>query len=81
MLTDIEIAQQAHLEPIETVAATLGVGREWLELYGDHKAKLKAGLWDEVKHRPDGRLVLVTAINPTRRARGKPPPPSGWGRP
>ncbi len=71
MLTDIEIAQQAHLEPIETVAATLGVGREWLELYGDHKAKLKAGLWDEVKHRPDGRLVLVTAINPTPAGEGK----------
>ena len=71
MLTDIEIAQQAHLEPIEAVAATLGVNREWLELYGDHKAKLKTGLWDEVNDRPDGKLVLVTAINPTPAGEGK----------
>ena len=71
MRTDIDIAQNAHLEPIETVAGKLGVGREWLELYGDHKAKLKAGLWDEVKGRPDGKLVLVTAINPTPAGEGK----------
>ena len=71
MRTDIDIAQNAHLEPIEAVAGKLGVGREWLELYGDHKAKLKAGLWDAVKDRPDGKLVLVTAINPTPAGEGK----------
>ena len=71
MLTDIEIAQSATMEPIETVAAKLGVGREWLELYGDGKAKLKAGLWDTVKDRPDGKLILVTAINPTPAGEGK----------
>ena len=71
MRTDIEIAQEAHLEPIETVAAKLEIGREWLELYGDSKAKLKAGLWDSVKDRPDGKLVLVTAINPTPAGEGK----------
>lgn len=71
MRTDIDIAQNAHLEPIEMVAGKLGVGREWLELYGDHKAKLKAGLWDEVKGRPDGKLILVTAINPTPAGEGK----------
>ncbi len=71
MLTDIEIAQTAVMEPIEAIAAKLGVGREWLELYGDSKAKLKTGLWDSVKDRPDGKLVLVTAINPTPAGEGK----------
>ena len=71
MRTDIEIAQEAHLEPIESIAAQLGIGREWLELYGDSKAKLKSGLWDSVKERPDGKLVLVTAINPTPAGEGK----------
>ncbi len=71
MRTDIEIAQSATLDPIETVAARLGVSREWLELYGDSKAKLKTGLWDTVKDRPDGKLVLVTAINPTPAGEGK----------
>ncbi len=71
MRTDIEIAQEACLEPIESIAARLGIGREWLELYGDSKAKLKAGLWDSVKDRPDGKLVLVTAINPTPAGEGK----------
>lgn len=71
MLTDIEIAQNAHMQPIEQIAAKLGISREWLELYGDYKAKIKDGLWESVKDRPDGKLVLVTAINPTPAGEGK----------
>ena len=71
MKTDIEIAQNAEIEPIEKVAEKLGVDRKWLELYGDYKAKLKSGLWEEVKDHPDGKLILVTAINPTPAGEGK----------
>ncbi|HAA25097.1 MAG TPA: formate--tetrahydrofolate ligase, partial [Ruminiclostridium sp.] len=71
MLTDIEIAQRAKLKPIEEIAGMLGIKRDSLELYGDYKAKIKSSLYDSVKDRPDGNLVLVTAINPTPAGEGK----------
>ncbi len=71
MLTDIEIAQRAHMEPIESIAGSLGIERSDMELYGDEKAKLKPTLFEKVKDRPDGKLVLVTAINPTPAGEGK----------
>jgi len=71
MLTDIEIAQNAKMLPIEEIAGKLGIGREWLQLYGDYKAKIRDGLLEHLKDRPDGKLVLVTAINPTPAGEGK----------
>ncbi|WP_313153986.1 formate--tetrahydrofolate ligase [Lacrimispora sp.] len=71
MKTDIEIAQEARMLPIKDVAASYGIGEDELELYGKYKAKLTDELWERVKDRPDGRLVLVTAINPTPAGEGK----------
>lgn len=71
MKTDIEIAQEATMIPIKEVAASYGISEEDLELYGRYKAKLTDELWEEVKDRPDGKLVLVTAINPTPAGEGK----------
>lgn len=71
MLSDIEIAQQAVLEPIGKVAAKLDIREEELEYYGKYKAKLSDSLFERVKNRPDGKLILVTAINPTPAGEGK----------
>ena len=71
MKTDIEIAQEAVMQPIKEVAASYGIGEDDLELYGKYKAKLSDELWEKVKGRPDGKLVLVTAINPTPAGEGK----------
>lgn len=71
MKSDIEIALEAELEPIKNVAAKLGIEEDDLDLYGKYKAKLTDDLWDRVKERPDGKLVLVTAINPTPAGEGK----------
>lgn len=71
MKTDIEIAQEATMIPIKEVAASYGISEEDLELYGRYKAKLTDEFWEEVKDRPDGKLVLVTAINPTPAGEGK----------
>ena len=71
MKTDIEIAQEAVMEPIVKVAARLGVTEDDLELYGKYKAKLTDEYIDSLKDRPDGRLILVTAINPTPAGEGK----------
>lgn len=71
MLTDIEIAQQCSMKPITDVAGVLGIPAEELELYGKYKAKLSADLWERVKDKKDGRLILVTAINPTPAGEGK----------
>ena len=71
MKTDIEIAQEAVMRPIKEVAAAYGIGEDDLELYGKYKAKLTDELWEQVKDRPDGKLVLVTAINPTPAGEGK----------
>ncbi|MCI9163070.1 MAG: formate--tetrahydrofolate ligase [Lachnospiraceae bacterium] len=71
MKTDIQIAQEARMKPIQQVAAAYAVGEEDLELYGKYKAKLTDELWEKVKDGPDGKLVLVTAINPTPAGEGK----------
>ena len=71
MKTDIQIAQEAELQPIREVAASLGISEDDLELYGKYKAKLSSGFMNEIKDREDGKLVLVTAINPTPAGEGK----------
>lgn len=71
MLSDIEIAQKAHMLPITEVAAKLGVGEEDIELYGRYKAKLSMDLIKRVQNKPDGKLILVTAITPTPAGEGK----------
>lgn len=71
MLTDIEIAQSSKMLPIEKIAEKLGINRDDIELYGDYKAKIKEHVFDRVKERTDGKLVLVTAINPTPAGEGK----------
>ena len=71
MKTDIEIAQEAKMFPIRQVAEAYGIAEDDLELYGKYKAKLTDELWDQVKDRKDGKLVLVTAINPTPAGEGK----------
>ncbi len=71
MKTDIQIAQEAELAPITAVAAGLGVGEEDLELYGKYKAKLTEGYLDKIRPNPEGKLILVTAINPTPAGEGK----------
>lgn len=71
MKTDIEIAQEAEMLHIREVAERYGIAEEALELYGKYKAKLTDELWEQVKDRKDGKLVLVTAINPTPAGEGK----------
>ncbi len=71
MKSDIQIAQEAKLKSIIEVAKRLDIDEEDLELYGKYKAKLSDELWEKVKDRPDGKLVLVTAINPTPAGEGK----------
>ena len=71
MKTDIEIAQEAKLEHIRDVAATIGIQEDDLEFYGKYKAKLSDDLWEKIKDNEDGKLVLVTAINPTPAGEGK----------
>ncbi len=71
MKSDIEIAQQANMIPIKDVAAALGIEEDDLELYGKYKAKLSDKLLSKVEDRPDGKLILVTAINPTPAGEGK----------
>ena len=71
MKTDVEIAQEAVMEQISRIAAGLGIAEDDLELYGKHKAKISLDAWNKVKDRPDGKLVLVTAINPTPAGEGK----------
>lgn len=71
MKTDIEIAQEAKIEPITSIAETLGITTDELELYGKYKAKLSEEYLEKLKGRPDGKLILVTAINPTPAGEGK----------
>jgi len=71
MKSDVEIAQQAKMKPITQVGAELGIGEDELELYGKYKAKLDLSVWERLKDRPDGKLVLVSAINPTPAGEGK----------
>ena len=71
MNTDLQIAQAAYLENIHTIAEKAGIAENYLELYGNDKAKVKDELMDAVSERPDGKLILVTAINPTKAGEGK----------
>lgn len=71
MKTDIEIVQEAKLLPIKEVAKKLDITEDDLELYGKYKAKLTDELWEQTKNREDGKLILVTAINPTPAGEGK----------
>ena len=69
--TDIQIAQEAQMLPIREVAERAGIAEDDLEFYGKYKAKLSEEFWDRIKDNPDGKLVLVTAINPTPAGEGK----------
>ena len=71
MKTDIEIAQEAVMEPITNVAAGIGIDADDLELYGKYKAKLSEEFLEKIQARPNGKLILVTAINPTPAGEGK----------
>ena len=71
MLTDVQIAQSAEMKPIKEIAEQLGLGEEDLELYGKYKAKISLETISKVKDNKDGKLVLVTAINPTPAGEGK----------
>ncbi|WP_289284620.1 formate--tetrahydrofolate ligase [Parablautia intestinalis] len=71
MKTDIQIAQEAKLQPIVKVAKSLGVGEDELELFGKYKAKISDEYLEKISGNPDGKLILVTAINPTPAGEGK----------
>lgn len=71
MKTDIQIAQEAKMLHIREVAEKAGIAEEYLEYYGKYKAKLSEEFWDRIKDNEDGKLVLVTAINPTPAGEGK----------
>ena len=71
MMTDIEIAQQCRMHPIAGIAATAGIDESYLEQYGRYKAKIDPQLLKDRAERPDGKLILVTAINPTPAGEGK----------
>jgi formate--tetrahydrofolate ligase len=71
MKTDIEIAQEATMKPIMDVASTLDLLEDEIELYGKYKAKINLSSWERLKDQPDGKLILVTAINPTPAGEGK----------
>ncbi|MEE1171165.1 MAG: formate--tetrahydrofolate ligase [Ruminococcus sp.] len=79
MPSDIEIAQQAKLLPIKDVASQIGIKEDELEFYGKYKAKLSDELAERIKDNPDGKLVLVTAINPTPAGEGKTTITTGLG--
>ena len=71
MKTDIEIAQEATMLPIQKIAEQLGIQENDIELYGKYKAKISDDYYRRVSHNKDGKLILVTAINPTPAGEGK----------
>lgn len=71
MKTDVEIAQEAVMQPITKIAKHLEIPEDDLELYGKYKAKISLDYWNTLKNRPNGKLILVTAINPTPAGEGK----------
>jgi formate--tetrahydrofolate ligase len=71
MKTDIEIAQNTKPLPIETIAQKLDLPSDYLENYGKYKAKIDLGFYDHIKHKPNGKLILVTALTPTKAGEGK----------
>lgn len=79
MLTDIEIAQKIKLKPISEVAKDIGIHEDELEQYGKYKAKLNNKILDRLKDKKDGKLILVTAVNPTPAGEGKTTVTTGLG--
>ncbi|MCI6647507.1 MAG: formate--tetrahydrofolate ligase, partial [Oscillospiraceae bacterium] len=71
MKTDIEIAQEAQMLPIMDIAADAGIDEKYLEQYGRYKAKVDLSLFRDMESRPNGKLVLVTAMTPTAAGEGK----------
>src|SRR5471030_742614 len=71
MKSDIQIAQEAKMEPIKNVAQKLGLCEDDIEYYGKYKCKISLDVYDKVKDNKDGKLILVTAINPTPAGEGK----------
>ena len=71
MKTDLQIAQECTMEPIEKIAQKAGISKEYIECYGKYKAKISSSYYDTIKDRKDGKLVLVTAVNPTPAGEGK----------
>lgn len=71
MKTDIEIAQSAKALPIEKIAEKISLPLDYLENYGKYKAKVDLSFYDDIKHRKDGKLILVTALTPTKAGEGK----------
>ena len=79
MLTDIEIAQKIKLKPISEIAKDIGIHEDELEQYGKYKAKLNNKILDRLKDKKDGKLILVTAVNPTPAGEGKTTVTTGLG--
>ena len=79
MKTDIEIAQEAVMEPIANVAERLGLTEDSLELYGKYKAKISDAYLKSIENNPMGKLILITAINPTPAGEGKTTVSTGLG--
>jgi len=79
MKTDIQIAQGAKMEPIGEVAKKLNISEDYLEYYGKYKAKISEEIWNDIDKHKDGKLILVTAINPTPAGEGKTTTPVGLG--
>ncbi len=71
MKSDVQIAQEAKMEPIDQIAQQIGINEDELELYGKYKAKVNLKIWDRIKDNKDGKLILVTAITPTPAGEGK----------
>ncbi len=71
MKTDIQIAQENHMEPIEKIARKAKIDMEYIELYGKHKAKVDLKIFEKIETNKDGKLILVTAISPTKAGEGK----------
>ena len=78
VLSDIEIANSVQMKPIKEVAEKLGIAEDALSLYGNYKAKISAGQLEALKDKPDGKLILVTAISPTPAGEGKTTTSVGW---
>ena len=71
MLSDIEIARKAKIKPIEEIAETLGISNDFIERYGKYKAKISLKFINKIKNRKNGKLILVTAMSPTKAGEGK----------
>ena len=71
MKTDIEIAQHAKALPIEKIAQKIGLSTDYLENYGKYKAKIDLSFYDDIKQKENGKLILVTALTPTKAGEGK----------